>query len=298
MPSLSRVRRPPSPTAALAIVCWLATIGTALAQGTAAPEKDEPRPLHAQPCLILAVESATPGSTVDLGVRFTIEPGWHLYWNGKNDTGQAPKVNLDLPPGVTAGPMLWPAPSRHVMAGDIIDHIYETEVTLIVPLTVGKDAQADRPLAIRAECSWLVCEKVCLLERGTSEVTLRVSADGAARPAEANAELIEKARARVPRTLEPDTEGIVVRWGAGGVTPPTTLVILAKGVTALEFYPGLECADLAEPIADTRTETDHLRLRVAGSQLDSQKAVTGVLAVWKGSSGGVAYYSIHAGRPR
>lgn len=279
-------------------MCWVGTAGTALAQGAATPEPDEPRALHAQPRLILASESATPGSTVDLGVTFTIEPGWHLYWNGKNDTGQPPKINLDLPPGVTAGPMLWPAPTRHVMAGDIIDHIYENKVTLIVPLTVGKDVRADQPLAIRAECSWLVCEKVCLLERGTSEVPLRVSADAAASTAKVNAEVIEKARARVPRTLEPGSEGIEVRWGAGGVTPPTTLVILAKGATALEFYPGLECADLAEPIADTRTETDHLRLRMASSQLDSQKAVTGVLAVWKGSSGGVAYYSIHAGRPR
>ena len=48
-----------------------------------------------------------------------MQPGWHVYWNGRNDTGTPVRITLTVPEGFAAGDVLWPAPVRHVAAGEI-----------------------------------------------------------------------------------------------------------------------------------------------------------------------------------
>ena len=62
--------------------------------------------------LITADTHFIPGRTQDVGISFDIAEGWHLYGNGASDTGYAPQIRLELPPGFTAGEILWPAPHR------------------------------------------------------------------------------------------------------------------------------------------------------------------------------------------
>jgi hypothetical protein len=96
---------------------------------------------HATPEIILEDDAIAPGGTTWIGVRFKIENGWHLYWNGRNDSGSPPSFAGELPAGYTLGEWLWPAPKRHIAPGDILDHIYEDSVLL------DGAAQGPRPLS-------------------------------------------------------------------------------------------------------------------------------------------------------
>jgi len=295
----TRLARALLPALALAAGCAGVAPGRATAQEPVANPPEPSAVAHARLRLILDAAEAAPGSTVDLGVSFTIEPGWHLYWKGRNDTGEAPKVRLELPQGVTAGETLWPAPVRHVMDGGILDHIYETRVTLIVPLTIAKDAPKGSAIKIRASGSWLVCKNICVFESGDAETSLRIGAGPDRARSGEHSSTLAAARAAVPKALDPDVNLVeTVFTEASGPDSDGVFELRVRGATSLEFYPELDCAELADPIADTRAEADFLRIRLVSSQDNAQKALTGVLAIWKRGATEPAYYSLSVGRAR
>ena len=222
---------------------------------------------HARLRLLSEETSLVPGDTLHLGVSFEIEPGWHLYWNGRNDTGLPISVELRLPEGYTAGDILWPAPERHLSPGNILDHVYHDEVTLIVPVAVPQDATPGRAVRISALVNWLVCKDVCLPAHAEVSVTVpprRPDPDAAPR--------FEAARSRLPRPLPPDA-GIRLRWEG------TTLRVDAPTARALAFFPFLQCAKLSHPIEDGASPSGSLALRVAPADTGESPAVSGVLEV-------------------
>src|SRR5262245_35851607 len=73
------------------------------------------------------------GHTIHLGLHFQLEKGWHIYWLNPGDSGQAPTVKWQLPPGISTGAIEWPAPQR-LSTSSIVDFGYEDDVMLIVPV--------------------------------------------------------------------------------------------------------------------------------------------------------------------
>jgi len=139
--------------------------------------------------------TVTPGTTFHVGLRMEIEPGWHTYWRNPGDSGEPTLIVWDLPEGVTAGEIIWPAPSAFPY-GHLMNYGYGNEVVLPVPLTIAEDFDG-RFLEIRAATSWLVCEEVCIPESADLDLFLTVSAEAAADSA--GAALIESGLDRVPQ---------------------------------------------------------------------------------------------------
>lgn len=139
--------------------------------------------------------TVTPGTTFHVGLRMEIEPGWHTYWRNPGDSGEPTHIGWDLPEGVTAGEIIWPAPSAFPY-GHLMNYGYGGEVVLPVPLTIAEDFDG-RFLEIRAAASWLVCEEVCIPESADLDLFLTVSAEAAAD--NAGAALIESGLDRVPQ---------------------------------------------------------------------------------------------------
>ena len=84
----------------LTLFLWLAPSGCGTGDET--PDAGF-GPGHAFTRLIAETTMLSPGETCTLGVAFDIEPGWHLFWNGTNDTGYPISVSLDLPPRLPRG---------------------------------------------------------------------------------------------------------------------------------------------------------------------------------------------------
>ena len=100
-----------------------------------------------------------PGGTVQAGLVLTLEEHWHVYWVNAGDSGEPPKINWTLPPGITAGPMQFPPPER-LPLGPLMDFGYETQVAYPVLLTAARDLKPGK-VHLDAHVNWLVCASQC-----------------------------------------------------------------------------------------------------------------------------------------
>lgn len=101
-------------------------------------------------------ESVAPGGTIRVGVRFRLDPHWHVYWKNPGDSGQEPSIRWRLPEGVKASGIAWPAPQR-IPTPPFMTFGYEGEVTLSVEISVPA-GYAVSMLPIAADVEWLVCD--------------------------------------------------------------------------------------------------------------------------------------------
>lgn len=244
---------------------------------------EAPKP-HATVALVSEGDTLLPGSTVMLGLTFSIEKDWHLYWNGRNDTGLAPSAEFTLPEGFTVGEWQWPAPIRHVLPGDILDHVYEQRVTLLVPIKVPADAKPRAAATIAAKVDWLVCNEACVPESAEVRLSLPVGPSTATGKRWPDNKHIAEARARIPVPLPTDTKLAAISWSKDKVQ------ISVPGAAGLSFFPAIDCVELPHPIADTDAGSDTLTLRV---KLGEDSALRGVLEVRKPGKP-TAFYTIDA----
>ncbi len=208
----------------------------------------------------VAAEPATaaPGGAITLMWTFRPAPGWHLYGNVRNDSGFAPRQRLQLPAGWTAGPLQWPAPARHVSAGDILDHVYEGELVLLQDVAIPAATTAGR-VTLGAHWEWLACRDMCV--PGRDSLTVAVEVAPGATPAAAPSARLAEARARLPRPL-PAGLARVELDGA------TARIERADGRAGnLVFVPALDCGELADLLREGAGAALALRLLPADGRV-------------------------------
>ena len=152
--------------------------------------------------LISAAATVTPGQTVLVGLEQKIIPHWHTYWKNPGDSGTSTSIDWKLPAGVTAGDIIWPAPSRFDI-GPITNYGYADQVVLLAKLTVPASQAIGSVIPVQAKASWLVCEESCIPQDATLKITLPVAATALAN-AEAK-QIIDAAVKNIPEA---------VRWQA------------------------------------------------------------------------------------
>lgn len=226
--------------------------------------------LRAKPVLLSEGTQVAPGGTIWLGVRFEIEKGWHIYWKGLNDTGFPPNFTWEVPKGVRVGEPLWPAPVRHINPGEILDHIYENSVTILVPVTVAADA-AVGPVAIKGKAKWLVCKEACIPESAPLEVQVSVSSKPEA-PSQAAKKQFDAARAELPGPLPQDgtVQAALSKQG-------DALIIEAPNAMSLAFFPAEQCREIDKAVVNA--EGKGSRLRVPLLDEENKPPVVGIIEV-------------------
>ena len=161
--------RSPSSGFYRALTCGAALLlgaASALAEGTPIP--------HGTLELIARNQWVAAGHTLDLGLRFQLEKGWHIYWIDPGDSGEPPRVQWQLPAGLTAGAMEWPTPRRFETAS-IVDYGYEDAVLLIVPLHAAASLAAQQSVRLGAEVKLLVCShEMCIPGKAELSLTLPI----------------------------------------------------------------------------------------------------------------------------
>jgi DsbC/DsbD-like thiol-disulfide interchange protein len=259
---------------------WMAFLPALAASATlaAAQPADEPR---AKARLIAEHAALTPGQTNYLGLSFDIEPGWHIYWNGLNDTGMPASITLDLPPGFTEGEIQWPAPKRYISEGDILDHVYEGSVTLLIPIEVPAGATGE--VRISGAADWLVCKDVCIMEDAQVSITLPVGGADAGQPSK-DARRFSKARESIPTPLPTDNPPIAYHLDGDAYE------IRSKVGKYIAFYPAEETAAMKNPIRDAASKTGVLRLALADMSPGSR--VRGVIELRPDGGGKPIFHTI------
>lgn len=171
-----------------------------------------PTGAHAQPAdrtgedlvqteLVPSVPRISPGETFLLGIRFRIEPGWHIYWKNPGDSGQAPEVKWTAPAGFEFSPLQFPVPTKFEEAGGIVGYGYGDEVMLLARVSAPPSAKPGETARISGELFWLVCEDVCLPGKRTVTLELPITST----PASSVDPTVGRWTARLPEPAEDST---------------------------------------------------------------------------------------------
>jgi DsbC/DsbD-like thiol-disulfide interchange protein len=138
------------------------------------------------------------GQTIDLGLHFQLEKGWHVYWTNPGDSGEPPRVEWQLSAGLSAGSIEWPTPQR-LGTSTIVDYGYENGVLLIVPTHAEAGLASQQPVRVGAKIKLLICShEMCIPGKADISLTLPVKSQPSA-PDARTADLFAAARKSLPR---------------------------------------------------------------------------------------------------
>ena len=101
------------------------------------------------------------------GVAIQLQPGWKTYWRTPGDSGVPPRFDFSKSDNVEAVTVLWPAPMKFDDGAGGISLGYKQQVVL--PLRIVAKS-ADKPVTLRADISYAVCDKLCIPVEAKAEL--------------------------------------------------------------------------------------------------------------------------------
>lgn len=99
------------------------------------------------------------GSVLLGGIGFQFQPGWKTYWRTPGDSGVPPRFDFSKSDNVEAVTVLWPAPTKFDDGAGGNSLGYHDQVVLPLRI-VAKNT--DKPVTLRADVNYAVCEKLCI----------------------------------------------------------------------------------------------------------------------------------------
>jgi DsbC/DsbD-like thiol-disulfide interchange protein len=143
----------PSRTVALTAALLAATAAASAHAEDASPwQKDG----HSAVRLLAGSRS---GAVLLGGVAFQLQPGWKTYWRTPGDSGVPPRFDFSKSDNVEAVTVLWPAPKKFDDGAGGVSLGYHDQIVLPLRI-VAKNV--DKPVTLRAEINYAVCEKLCI----------------------------------------------------------------------------------------------------------------------------------------
>jgi len=201
--------------------------------GAAAAASNAPESVRAQHLTVELLpldNSIQPGGSTSVGLHFTLDKGWHVYWVNAGDSGEPPSIKWTLPAGITAGAMQFPAP-RRLPLGPLMDFGYEDEVLFPMTLTAASTLKAPSTAQLAAHVNWLVCREVCIPGKADLALPLQIAAQkGTTDPA--RLALFDRFRSRLPQPLPSSSQALFAPTSGG-----FTLALKGHPAAGAEFFP-------------------------------------------------------------
>jgi DsbC/DsbD-like thiol-disulfide interchange protein len=101
------------------------------------------------------------------GIAIQLQPGWHTYWRTPGDSGVPPRFDFGKSENIEAVTILWPAPTKFADGAGGVSLGYQKQVVLPLRI-VAKNA--DKPVTLRADINYAVCEKLCIPVEASTEL--------------------------------------------------------------------------------------------------------------------------------
>jgi thiol:disulfide interchange protein DsbD len=267
-----------------AVKLWM--LGLVLASPAALPMSGNvASPDHVEARLVSEVSSIAPGQSFWVALELKIAAGWHTYWRNPGDSGQATSLAWRLPPGFTAGDIVWTTPHRFEIA-PLVNYGYGGRALHLVKVTAPADLAAGTSAVLSAKASWLVCADVCIPQDADLQVRLPVTASaGAVDPVDAA--LFAAARDDLPRP-QPAPVAASIRDGRLVITLGKEWGGALGQIKSLAYFPYDEGSiDYAAPQMFTH-QGDLVELAMKVGDQPPRAGIHGVLLATEQSGNGTA----------
>jgi thiol:disulfide interchange protein/DsbC/DsbD-like thiol-disulfide interchange protein len=231
-----------------------------------------------------------PGQSIWVALELNIRDGWHTYWRNPGDSGQATTLAWTLPPGFTAGDIVWTTPHRFDLP-PLVNYGYAGHAVHLVKITAPRELKSGSVALLQAKAGWLVCSDVCIPEDAQLQLKLPTAA-GAAAVDSADAALFTAARSDLP-SPQPAATGARIQDGKLKLTLGSAWGATLSQITSLAFFPYDEGSiEYGAPQTLTRSK-DAVELAVkAGDRPPKAGTVRGVLLATEQSGGNPAVVPI------
>lgn len=140
------------------IFIFILLITPSLAQGKIAKAVTD----HASVEILIESKEIYTNENLVLGIRFDLEPGWHVYWKNPGDSGLPPDINWVTEDGARLDKILWPAPEK-TPENPLMTYGYYNE--LVLPLIFKIDKKFSEFKESSIEINFLICELICIPEQ-------------------------------------------------------------------------------------------------------------------------------------
>jgi DsbC/DsbD-like thiol-disulfide interchange protein len=108
------------------------------------------------------------GSVLLGGIAFQLQRGWKTYWRTPGDSGVPPRFDFSKSENIEAVTVLWPAPTKFDDGAGGHSLGYQNQTVLPLRI-VAKNV--DKPVTLRADINYAVCEKLCIPVEANAELT-------------------------------------------------------------------------------------------------------------------------------
>ena len=270
---------------ALFLSAWFAFAALAQAASPSpVPVVGPVKALHLTVELLPLQASIQPGGESTVGLRFQLDRGWHVYWLNAGDSGEPPSIHWNLPAGISAGAIQFPAP-RRLPLGPLMDFGYENEVLFPIKLQAASTLKAGSTADLTARVDWLVCREVCIPGKANLALPLPVTAQASTVDPVRQA-LFDHFRSLLPQSL-PSSAKAVFAATPGGFD----LALTGHPATGAQFFP-LEQSQIANAAPQTVSQVQNglrISLKKDENLHTPLSQLNGILLLADGSA-----YEIHA----
>lgn len=117
---------------------------------------------HARISLIKDHSDFVPGTSINIGLKVSMDKGWHTYWRNPGDSGGPIVIDWDLPKGFSVSDIKWPLPEK-IEYPPLMTYGYEDFVIYPMVLSIPDDYSDDY---FEMTADILICADVCIPESG------------------------------------------------------------------------------------------------------------------------------------
>jgi DsbC/DsbD-like thiol-disulfide interchange protein len=108
------------------------------------------------------------GAVLTGGIAFQLQKGWKTYWRTPGDSGVPPRFDFSKSENIEAVTVLWPAPKKFDDGAGGYSLGYQDQTVL--PLRIVAKTP-DKPVTLRVDINYAVCEKLCIPVEANAELT-------------------------------------------------------------------------------------------------------------------------------
>ncbi|MBN44045.1 MAG: hypothetical protein CML94_00795 [Rhodobiaceae bacterium] len=124
---------------------------------------------HAKIELLVETNEIVVNEDFIIGIKFEIEPGWHIYWKNPGDSGLPAEIQWKNAGSIEFKKLLWPSPQK-TPEEPLMTYGYYDEVVLPAIFSVDSAYIKNGPSIF--EIDFLICEKICIPEKAVIDFDL------------------------------------------------------------------------------------------------------------------------------